>query len=134
MFTLFTSDWGKNVIIFGVDNSLSVLIDKRKKIMLILGEGQTDGLDDTKIATEDKYSINITESRKKNCLSLHYNGKNSFWNANGVNISHFKTKDPETKIYPLCLGNISNVFTIFITREIELRGYVYDFHFDLDSG
>ena len=65
MFTLFTSDWSKNVIIFGVDNSLSVLIDKRKKIMLILGEGQTDGLDDTKIATEDKYSFNITESRKK---------------------------------------------------------------------
>ena len=65
MFTLFSSDWGKNVIIFGVDNSLSVLIDKRKKIMLILGEGQMDGLDDTKIATEDKYSFNITESRKK---------------------------------------------------------------------
>ena len=49
-------------------------------------------------------------------------------------MSHFKRKDPETKIYPLCLGNISNVFTIFITREIELHGYVYDFRFDLDSG
>ena len=42
-----------------------MLIDKRKKFILILGEGQMDGLDDTKIATEDKYSINITESRKK---------------------------------------------------------------------
>ena len=62
---MFTSDWGKHVIIFGVEYNLSVLIDKRKKFILILGEGQTDGLDDTKIASEDKYSINITESRKK---------------------------------------------------------------------
>lgn len=61
---MFTSVWGKNVISFGVEYSLSVLIDKRKKFILILGEGQMDGLDDTKIATEDKYSINVTESRK----------------------------------------------------------------------
>ena len=32
----------------------------------------------TTITVDAKYSINITKSRKKVCLSLHYNGSNSF--------------------------------------------------------
>ena len=44
---LFTDgSFGKNVIIFGVDMSSSVHIDKEKDIV-ILGEGPTQGLDDT---------------------------------------------------------------------------------------
>ena len=38
---------GKNVIIFGVDISSSANIDNKKKDILILGKGQTQGLADT---------------------------------------------------------------------------------------
>ena len=32
-------DWCKNVVIFGVDNSISVHINNKKKDSLVLGEG-----------------------------------------------------------------------------------------------
>ena len=48
-------------------NSPSRHTDKRKKNILILNEGLTDGLDDTTVMTEAKYSFNITKSRKKIC-------------------------------------------------------------------
>ena len=38
---------GRNVIIFGADMSSSVHIDDKNKDILILGEGPTQGLDDT---------------------------------------------------------------------------------------
>ena len=40
-------------------NSSSRHTDNRKKDILILGEEKTDGLDDTTITIEAKYSINI---------------------------------------------------------------------------
>ena len=57
----------KNVVIFGVENSLSV------QSVLVLVQRATDGLDDTTITAGAKYSVNITKSRKEICLSLHYN-------------------------------------------------------------
>ena len=44
----------------------------------ILGEGQTQGLDDTTLTAEAKYPINFAQSGKKFVLSQHYNGSNSF--------------------------------------------------------
>ena len=38
---------GKNVIIFGVDVSSPLHVDNEAKDILILGEGPTQGLDDT---------------------------------------------------------------------------------------
>ena len=49
----------KNAIIFRVDMSSSVHIDNRNKDILILGEGPTQGLDDTILAAEAEYSINF---------------------------------------------------------------------------
>ena len=48
---------GKNAIIFGVDMSLSSKIDNRKKDILILGKGPTQGLEHT---LSKMYSINFT--------------------------------------------------------------------------
>ena len=42
----------KQVIIFGADMSSSVHIDNKKKDILILGEGSTQGLDDTTLIAE----------------------------------------------------------------------------------
>ena len=75
--------------------SSSVHVDNRKKYILILGEGPTKGLDDTTLTAEKKYSINFTEHNKKFCLSLHYNGPNSYLFVNGTEIHKFKGKDSE---------------------------------------
>ena len=84
-------------------------IDKKKDI-LILGEGPTQGLDDTILTREAKYPINFTHSRKRFVLSLHYNGSNSLLFVNATKMYQFKAKDSEIKYYTLCLGNISKRF------------------------
>lgn len=53
-FSLPISEQGKNVIIFYMDNSFSVLPDNRRIYILILGEGPIDGLDNTLITAEAK--------------------------------------------------------------------------------
>ena len=52
------------------------------------------------------YSINFTVTKNKFCLSLHYNGANSYLFVNGTEIYKFKAKDSQTVASPLCLGNI----------------------------
>ena len=61
-FSLLHGEWSLNVIIFGVDNSSSVHADHRKKYILVLGEGTTDGLDYATIIAEAKYFINCRTS------------------------------------------------------------------------
>ena len=57
--------WGKNVIIFGVNNSYSVNIDVRSKNILVLGKGRTQGLDNATITAEAKYPINLESGSGK---------------------------------------------------------------------
>ena len=57
------------------------------------------------------YSINFTVTKKKSCLSLQYNGANSYL-FNGTKIIKFKVKDSETVTSPLCLGNISKDWSV----------------------
>ena len=64
--------FGQNVLIFGADMSTSIQVDNKKKDILVLGRGPTQGLDSTLIA-EKMYSINFTVTKKKFCLSLDYN-------------------------------------------------------------
>ena len=51
-------------------------------------------------------------SKKKLCLSLHYNGANSYLFVNGTEIIKFKAKDSEIVATPLCLGNILEDFSV----------------------
>ena len=53
------------------------------------------------------YSINFTVTKKKFCLSLHYNGANSYLFVNDTEICKFKAKDSKIVASPLCVGNIS---------------------------
>ena len=106
----FGNAFSRNCIIFGVDMSSSVHVDYKKKDILILGKGPTQGLDGATLTAEKLYSINFTENNKKNCLSLHYNGTNSYSFVNGTEIHKFKAKDSEIVATPLCLGNISKDF------------------------
>ena len=53
------------------------------------------------------YSINLTVTKKQFCLSLHYDGANSYLFVNGTEIYKFRAKDSEILASPFCLGNIS---------------------------
>ena len=97
--------FARNLILFGVDMSSSPHIDSKKDI-LILGKGTTQGVEHT-LTAEKMFSINFTDHNKKFCLSLHYQGANSYLFVNGTEIIKFKAKYSEIVATLLCLGNIS---------------------------
>ena len=105
-FSFTGGSFGQNVLIFGADMSNSIHIDNKGKDILGLGRGPTQGLEST-LTAEKMYSINFTVIKKKFCLSLHYNGSNSYLFVNGTEIVKFKAKDSKIVPSPLCLGNIS---------------------------
>ena len=86
-------------------------LDNKKKNILILGQGPTQGSED-KLTAEKMYSINFTVKKKIFCLSLHYNEANNYLFVNGTEIYKFKTKDSEIVAAPLCLGNISKNWSV----------------------
>ena len=57
-----------------------------------------------------KISINFSEANKKCCLSLHYNGDESYLYVNKINISKCKAKDGNVSWFNFCLGSISKDF------------------------
>ena len=98
-------------------------IDNKKKDILALGIGPTEGLEHT-LTAEKTYSINITVTKKKFCLSLHYNGADSYLFVNGTKIYKFKAKDSEIVATPLCLGNISKDWSAGNMKKTGFNGYV----------
>ena len=86
----------KVVKIFGVDMSSSKKSDNRKKDILIRGIGPTQGLEH-RLSAEKVHSSNFTIKNRKFCLSLHYNGVNSYLFVNGTGIIKFKAADSEIK-------------------------------------
>ena len=112
--------------------SSSLHIGNKKKDILILGEDPTQGLDDTTLTAEKKDSLNFTMTEKKFCLSLHYNGANSYLFANGEEIIKFKANDSEIVATPLCLRIVSKNVSVDNMKKTGLNGYVYDFRADYD--
>ena len=80
--------FGQNVIIFGADMSSSAHIDDKKKDILVLGIGPTQGLEHT-LTAEKMYSINFTVTKKKFFLNLHCNRANTYLFVNGTEIYKF---------------------------------------------
>ena len=131
-FSFPSGGFGQNILLFGVDMSSSVHIDNKKKDILILGIGPTQGLEHT-LTAEKMYAINFTFTKKKFCLSLHYNGANSRLFVNGTEIYKFKAKDSEIVPSLLCLGNISKDWSIDNMNKTGSNEYVYDFSVDYDA-
>ena len=123
---------GRNVIISGVDMSSPTKIDNRKKDILILGKGPTQGLEHL-LSAEKIYSIDFTEHNKNFCLSLHYNGANSYLFVNGTEIHKFKAKGSEIVATPVCLRNISKNWSVDDMKKSGFNGYIYDFCVDYDA-
>ena len=69
----------------------------RKKVVLILGEDPTQGLNDTALTAKKKYSINVGKSIRlklsKIVLNLLYNGANSCLFVNSTEIHKFNARD-----------------------------------------
>ena len=68
----------------------------------------------------------------KLCLSLHYNGVNSYLFVNGTEIYKFEAKDSEIVPNLLCLENISKDWSTDNMERTGFNGYVYDFSVDYD--
>ena len=75
-------------------------------------------------------------SKKKFCLSLHYNRSNSLLYVNDIKIYQVNAKDLELKPYPLCLGNISKYFAVDNMRKTGLNSYMIFlfFFYSIDVG
>ena len=78
------------------------------------------------------YSTNFTKKKTKFCLSLHYNGVDSYFFVNGTEIIKIKAKVSEFVPTTLCPGNITEAFSEDITKKKGLNGYIYDFSVDYD--
>ena len=124
----------RNVIIFGVDNSLRSHVDYLKNNFLILGLGPTFGIYGSFSSPEKKLSIIFTKANTKFCLSLCYAADNSYLFVNGKEIIQFKV-DNKSVNFPtwFYIGSISDGFSATESREISLNGNVYDFSVNYSS-
>ena len=91
------------------------------------------GINDTNIYAEKLFHNNFTEFRVKFVLSLHYNGDNSYFFANGKQELNFKAKDDQIINEKLCLGNLSSEWTTSESEKTGLYGNIYDFVVDYEG-
>ena len=84
---------GRNVLIFGVDMSFSVHTTNKANHIYLIGDGLTQGINDTTLYAEKKYFRNFTEPGETFLLSLHYNDDESYlFVNNGRQELKFKDK------------------------------------------
>ena len=113
---------GKNVVIFGVDMANAKHVTNKTKDVLVLGHGLTQKVDDdTTIYAEKMYSPNFTVANKTFCLSLHYNGDDSYLFVNAKKVIEFKAKK-QSVVGKLLLGNISADFNQADRKSTGLYG------------
>ena len=78
------------------------------------------------------YSPNFTIANKTFCLSLHYNGDDSYLFVNSKEVIKFKAKNQSVS-EKLSLGNIPADFIQADRKSTGLYGYVYDFSVDYQA-
>ena len=141
---IFCNDFARNVIIFGIDNSSSSHADNQKNNFLVLGEWPTYGINRNFGEPEKSISIIFGKAMTKCCLSLLYNGDNSYLFVNGKEIFKFKANNGNlnlpTQFYrnlnlpiQLFLGSISNKIDAIDSTKISLKGNAYDLSVDYNS-
>ena len=118
----FGNDSTRNVVIFGVDESSTSLTDNRKNDFLVLGKGDTFRINGSFGAPDKKLSINFSKSKTQFCLSLHYNGDNSYLFVNGKEIYKFKANNKKVNFSnQFSLGSMSNIFRAVDPREVPFK-------------
>ena len=106
--------------------------NNKTKDVLVLGLGLIQKIDDATIYAERMYSPNFTVANKTFCLSLHYNGDDSYFFVSGKEVIKFKAKKQRV-VEKLSLGNISADFNQADRKSIGLYGYIYDFSVDYNA-
>ena len=123
----------KNVVLFGADMSNSRQATNKTQSVLIFGHVLTQKINNTTIYAERMYSPNFTVDNKIFCLSLHYNGDNSYLLVNGKEVTKFKAKNSDLIKYPMCLGGLSKDYNENSRKNTGLYGNVYDISVDYSA-
>ena len=121
---------GRNVLIFGAEMSFRAHATNRANHM---GDGLTQGINDTTLYVEKNYWRNFTDPGKKFIISLHYNGDESYFFVNGRQELKFKAKTDQLVKEKLCIGNLSDQWTTSESEKTELYGNIYDFVVDYEQ-
>ena len=124
---------GRNVLIFGADMSFSTHATNRANHIYLMGDGLTQGINDTTLYAEKNYWRNFTDPGKKFVLSLHYNGDDSYLFVNGRQELKFKCKTDQLVKEKLCIGNLSDQWTTSESEKTGLYGNIYDFVVDYEQ-
>ena len=118
---------GKNVLIFGVDESSLIHANNKANNIYVMGDLFVQGINDTTLYAEKIYSQNFTQPSKKFVLRLHYNGNDSYLFVNGKQELKFKAKTDQLVKEELCIGNLSDQWTTSESEESGLFGNIDDF-------
>ena len=124
---------GRNVLIFGADMSFSTHATNRANHIYLMGDGLTQGINDTTLYVEKKYWRNFTDPGKKFVLSLHYNNNYSYLFVNGRQELKFKCKKDQLIKEKICLGNLSDQWRTSESEKTGLYGNIYDFVIDFEQ-
>ena len=89
----FGNDFARNIVIFDVDNISSSHADSHNNNFLVLDDGPTYGISGSFGEPEKKFSIDFSKENTKLCLSLYYNGDDSYFSVNGKEIFMFKANN-----------------------------------------
>ena len=108
--------------------------DNKGKDILILGEGPTQGLDDTTLTVEAKYLINFTQSGKRFLLSLHCNGSNIFFSYVLMLQNYVNSKQKTQKKKMMCCVLIisQNILQLIMWKKTGLKGVIKFFSDDFN--
>ena len=124
---------GRNVLIFGADMSFSTHATNRANHIYLMGDGLTQGINDTTLYIEKNYWRNFTDPDKKFVLSFHYNDSDSYLFVSGRQELKFKCKTDQLIKEKICLGNLSNQWTTSESEKTGLYGNIYDFAIDFEK-
>ena len=102
--------------------------DNHKNNFLVLGEGDTFGINRSFGAPEKMFCVNFSKAMVKVCLSFHYNCDSRYLFFIGKEIFKFKANNGKVNFSTqFCLGCISNGYGATESREVSLKENVYDF-------
>ena len=124
---------GRNLLIFGVDESSLVHANNKANNIFVMGDLFVQGIKDTTLYAEKVYSQNFTQPSKKFVLSLHYNEDDSYLFVNGKQEVKFKCKTEHLVKEKLCLGNLSDQWTTSESEKTGLHRNIYDFVVDYEQ-
>ena len=133
MFSMGNINNGRNVIIFGVPENSVIHSNNKANNIFVMGEAFVQGINDTTLYAEKIYSQNFTQPSTEFVLSLHYNGDNSYLFVNGKQELKFKAKTESLVREKLCIGNLSDQWTMSESEKTGLYGNIYEFVVDYEA-